>query len=129
MDTAALREKYAALEALRRARLSAPNDEPPIDALRALSRRFPGALRELERMPLPTIVARGEVLDEVLAGTRGEPLWSVAQRSYHDALARALAGAPSPERGKERLTVWATARVAEALAIDVATCRALLFPW
>jgi len=128
VTVAELHEKYAALEALRVARRAAPTGPPPLDELRALARRFPGALRELERLSLAEISARKEQLAEVLAGVP-EPLWAAAQRRYHDELRAALTGRPLAPRGRGGLTAWATARVAGALGLEHRACRALLFPW
>lgn len=80
-------------------------------------------------MPFALLVARRESLVGVLTRGEEEPLWSTAQRRYHAELRAAIGGAGGATRGKERLTVWATHRVATALDLDIASCRALLFPW
>jgi hypothetical protein len=147
VDVAELRVKYVEIVRLRVARREDPNGAPPIVAIRQLARRFPGALRELERLPLAAALARQDELAHVLAGGT-EPLWSIAQRGYHDGLRAALAEKRAAFAASERtsgksdhtpvmrvplpggkLTSWVVAEVARGMGIDVSTCRALLFPW
>ncbi len=65
-----LREKYLAIRALRRAReqdlVVSRAHAPPRDELRALSRRFPGALAELDRLPPEILDARIASLDRAI---------------------------------------------------------------
>ncbi len=134
MEIWELREKYATLEALRvarRAHTPGSRSEVPREALRALAARFPGALRELERLPLALITARHAELAEVARGLAPEPLWAEAQRRYHRTLRRALAvNRAAPRRSPAgRLGLWAVQQVAESLEIELGACRALLFPW
>lgn len=90
MDVGELREKFVILEELRDARALDPRGDVPREALRALAHRFPGALREIERVPRDVLKARREALDRVLRG-EDEPRWAVAQRLFHAELRGALA--------------------------------------
>ncbi len=90
MDVEELREKFVILEELRDARALDPGGDVPREALRALAHRFPGALREIERVPREVLKARRETLDRVLRG-EDEPRWAVAQRRFHAELRGALA--------------------------------------
>ena len=90
VDVEELREKFVILEALRDARALDPRGEVPRLALRDLARRFPGALREIERVPRDVLKARREALDHVVRGN-DEPRWALAQRHFHAELRGALA--------------------------------------
>lgn len=90
MDLEELREKFVILEELRDARSLDPRGDVPRGALRALAHRFPGALREIERVPRDVLKARREALDRVARG-EDEPRWSIAQRLFHAELRGALA--------------------------------------
>jgi hypothetical protein len=89
VDVEELREKFVILEQLRDARALDPSGDVPREELRALALRFPGALREIERLPREVLRARREALDGVLRG-ESEPRWAVAQRIFHAELRGAL---------------------------------------
>lgn len=72
-------DKYTRLLRLR----SVADELPPRDELRSLARQFPGALRELDRLPLPTIEARLRELERVLDEGSEPALWMRLQVSYH----------------------------------------------
>jgi hypothetical protein len=72
-------DKYTRLLRLR----SVADVLPPRDELRSLARQFPGALRELDRLPLPLIEARLRELEQVLAEGCEPALWMRLQVSYH----------------------------------------------
>lgn len=72
-------DKYTRLLRLR----SVADALPPRAELRSLARQFPGALRELDRLPLPLIEARLRELEQVLAEGREPALWMRLQVSYH----------------------------------------------
>lgn len=76
-----LREKYAEILALRDAH--ARGEDPPDvkSRMRALASRFPGALRELDRLPRDAILAKLVALDAV----RDEALapWMVVIDRHH----------------------------------------------
>lgn len=153
MDVTELREKYTSLERLRRARRLEPERAPPLDEIRALAHRFPGALRELERLPLEVVIERGRELDNVLVGAAQEPLWAMAQRCFHAQLRGALevkrgllqpgvtpafpqdaepfllCAAEVARPPGRKLTTWIIRRVAEELGVHQEECRRLLFPW
>jgi hypothetical protein len=146
VDVAELRVKYVEIVRLRVARREDPTGVPPLVEIRALARRFPGALRDLERLPLATALARRDELDHVLSSGATEPPWSRAQRGYHGRLRDALAKkravvAPTERKSVEsentlvlpvprgKLTTLVVAEVARGMGIDVSTCRGLLFPW
>lgn len=87
-DLVALARKYRTLAELRRAahRCTALDARP---ALRALSAEFPGALRELDRLPIEDIEARIEAVDA--AAHAGAPAqWMEWMLAYHEAMRAAL---------------------------------------
>ncbi|MBL9112942.1 MAG: hypothetical protein JNM74_26885 [Myxococcales bacterium] len=141
MTLADLIEKHASMLALRARRAEAPDAPPPRDELRALAERFPGALRELERLPPETLRGRMEELEETRCAGAPLPTWAKAQRAYHVALREALV-ARAGRRGAERpstrrpggeargsMVEWAIARAAAEVGLTNEGCRALLFPW
>jgi uncharacterized protein YjiS (DUF1127 family) len=76
---ARLRDKYQALRALRVTRVEiAPRAE-----MSALAAAFPGALRELDRVPLPLIEQRLASLQAVVEGREPERTWMTLQIAYH----------------------------------------------
>lgn len=82
-----LREKYLRMRALREAR---PHGEPDREELRALSRRWPGALAEIDRLPPEVLDERIASLDAAIAG--GEtPLFARVWLLVHRRLRGALA--------------------------------------
>jgi AcrR family transcriptional regulator len=142
MTFADLIEKYATILALRARREEAPEAPPPREELRALAERFPGALRELERLPPETVRRRMAELDQALRAGEEPPTWAFAQRSYHVALREALdarARRRDPERawaapgpadpGRGPMVTWAIERAATELGLTTGGCRALVFPW
>jgi len=148
VDVAELRVKYVEIVRLRVARREDPTGVPPVVEIRQLARRFPGSLRDLERLPLATALARRDELDHVLSSGATEPLWSRAQRGYHGRLREALAEKRAALRGPternsaksenalvfrpppaRKLSTSVVAEVARGMGIDVSTCRGLLFPW
>src|SRR5262249_43294414 len=62
-----LAHKYRVLAALRRAK-ACGQPEPPRSVFRELAREFPGALSELDRLPLDEIDGRARALDDARAG-------------------------------------------------------------
>lgn len=82
----ALLGKYQAMRALRIAEhATAPRAE-----LLALASAFPGALRELDRLPLEQIEARMRALEHVLATGRAPDAWMELQSAYHGFMRAAL---------------------------------------
>ena len=87
---AALADKYLALASLRRAH----HHDATVasrDTLRALAREHPGALRELDAMPLETLDARALALAAVAAGTAPVAPWMDWCLGYHSLMRAALA--------------------------------------
>jgi hypothetical protein len=86
-----LREKYGEIHALRveHARGDAADPRP---RMRALARRFPGALRELDELPMELIEARLQAIEAALA--HGPPFaswpWIALQVHYHARMRAAL---------------------------------------
>lgn len=102
-----LREKYAELRALR----TDASGADPTRRMRALAARFPGALREIDALPLETIDARLRALDAVLAGAP-EAEWMRIAAAFHVAMRAALDRRRAGSLGRAptgRLTdlVWA----------------------
>jgi hypothetical protein len=92
----ALREKYERLLALRvvheRAKRDASFVEPdPRPEMSAIARAWPGALRELDELPLDEIRARIASLDEAWADRAHVEPWMVAQDAFHRLARGALA--------------------------------------
>jgi hypothetical protein len=95
-DLAALREKYETMLALRalheRARTEPGFAEPnPRPAMVVLAGRFPGALRELDELPLGTIRARLADLAEAEREPSRIAPWMTAQAAFHRLTRGALA--------------------------------------
>jgi hypothetical protein len=98
---AELRTKYEEILRLRLAHGS--TDEPdPRAAMAALAREFPGALREIDELPLDELRAR---IDAIVATERGAaPLpWMLATARYH-ALTRGALCAKSWLAGRKEVT-------------------------
>jgi hypothetical protein len=77
-----LRTKY---EEMRRLRLAheAGDPEPPREAMAALAARFPGALREIDELPLAEIHARIASLGNAEAGRINVTMWMEATSLFH----------------------------------------------
>lgn len=84
-----LAEKYRELLRLRTTMLDA-DPEAVRSAMRHLSRRFPGCLRELHSLPLAVLEARKDVVDRMVAGGVGEA-WVEWMVAYHGRLRALLA--------------------------------------
>ena len=82
----ALRNKYVEMLRMRQ-------DEAPIsrrEDMQRLAERFPGALREIDELPLEHIEERIAVLDRVIAGELELPDWARFLARYHGWLRAAL---------------------------------------
>lgn len=117
-DVRGLREKYETMLALRvvheRARADPSFVEPdPRRVMAALAARFPGALREIDELPMETIRAR---IGELAAAESGDAVapWMIAQTSFH----RLARGALAAKR-------WLGKRRATSSAVDGAFARAI----
>jgi hypothetical protein len=81
-----LLDKYRRLHRLR----TEPAVLAPREELRRLARRWPGSLRELDRLPLEALEARVGALEAVLEGGREVEGWMRLQVSYHGFMRAAL---------------------------------------
>ena len=118
-DLRALRDKYEQMLSLRQLHARAKEEpdfvEPdPRPAMAALARRFPGALREIDELPIADIESRITQLSAAEHDPSGLAPWMAAQAGFHRlargalAVKRWLAGrTPTPELDRE---------LAEALA-------------
>ncbi|MBX3231681.1 MAG: hypothetical protein KIT84_23360 [Labilithrix sp.] len=78
----ALRDKYERMRALREAHARA--DEPdPRPALQRLAAEFPGALRELDRLPIDEIAHRILALRAAEADPARIEGWMIAEHTFH----------------------------------------------
>ena len=79
-----LRQLLAKYEEIQRLRVleESPNPGDPKAAMRHLAERFPGALRELDRLPMSDVEARIAALRRALSGAEA-PHWAPAQSLYH----------------------------------------------
>lgn len=152
-NPAALLEKYVEMLALRT--LDAEDAlADPKPRMRALATRFPGALREIDELPLETIQSRIRSLEKTTQ-ERGEPAeWMLAMARFHDAMREVLAIkriigrrklTPALRKKAERIAKgWAIERiskppngrlvdlvferVAAEMKITTKRARALVFP-
>lgn len=127
----ALARKYRALAALREAHA---RGEPTADraTLRALAGEFPGALRELDRLPLEVIRARAAALEAAARGGVVEP-WMAWLDAWHRILVAALAVRAGHDRGAavddaraEAIALDASARA--GIEVDARFVRAAIAP-
>jgi hypothetical protein len=119
----ALARKYALMLRLRTEALT---DSHMRSQMRALAREFPGALRELDALPLEVIQHR---LDEVSSCELPRP-WMIATWHYHQALAVLLAAkVVAQPRGSTVGPVVdvATESVAERMGISTDEADDLIF--
>lgn len=85
-DVADLARKYRCIAELRRARAESPAFDPPLGSL---AKEFPGALRELDALPLEVIEARRAALEAAQHSGAIEP-WMEWMAAYHALLRAAL---------------------------------------
>ncbi|HJL18482.1 MAG TPA: hypothetical protein RMH99_22650 [Sandaracinaceae bacterium LLY-WYZ-13_1] len=119
----ALRAKYVELRALRRAH-DAGDPADPRARMRAVARRFPGALREIDELPIEAIEARIAALDRALAGAE-PPAWAAPLSAYHGwmRVALRLKRELAPRRDPDEATAWLRR---QALAPDEPALEALV---
>lgn len=128
-----LAEKYETLGEMRRS--DARGEPHREDAFyRRLAARFPGALKELDRLPLDEIDRRAAELGEAARSGAVAP-WMRAALAYHAALREMLAAKRRGERveacegtngARCSMVAVAAARAAEAGGIDAADVRRLM---
>ncbi len=85
----ALREKYREIRRLREQDAAGSCADPKPD-MAALAQRFPGALRELDRLPMPELAQRLCALDAVLERGAPVPDWVPLQIGYHGCMRAVL---------------------------------------
>ncbi|NUQ77270.1 MAG: hypothetical protein HUU21_27355 [Polyangiaceae bacterium] len=133
-DLEALARKYKILGELRKARARGEGVAPR-NVLRDLAGEFPGALNELDTLPLDEIERRAERLAAALAGEPPEP-WMAWLATYHALFRAALsikalsarARPLSPERARDLLEK-AQSRAGEAAPlVDEMFVRAIANP-
>jgi len=88
VELEALRRKYAEIQRLRllheRAKSDASFVEPaPGAAMAALAREFPGALREIDRLPIEMLAERLVAIDVAIADPERVTPWMRASWSFH----------------------------------------------
>jgi hypothetical protein len=113
----ALRDKYQTLRALR----LQTHEVAPRAELAALAARFPGALRELDRLPLDVIEARLGAIDAVVRGAAEPQSWMRLQVAYHGFMRaalriRRLLAAAEARAGQDAITYLA--RIGYTPALD-----------
>ena len=85
----ALRDKYLEIKRLRD-EAAAGLDVDPKREMAELARRFPGALRECDELPIDEIERRLALLERVVAQREPAPEWALLQISYHGWMRAAL---------------------------------------
>lgn len=121
---AALREKYAEIRRLREEDAAGGGGDPR-PAMRALARRFPGALRELDELTTEELGDREAALARA-AAEGALPPWGRAQLALHGWLRLALA--VRRRVGKARTLDEARARLARGEVHGAAPARPALVP-
>lgn len=81
-SVAGLRDKYVEIKRLRDA-AAAGQPNAPRAVLAALARRFPGALRELDQLPMEDIERRLNALQVLVREGGDVPQWVALQVGYH----------------------------------------------
>lgn len=120
---ASLLEKYREMLRLRLADRDGTLADPR-PAMRALAARFPGALREIDEIPLEALIARIDELDRA----PGAAPWMRAHARYHELL-RAKLAAKSERAPGGRLVAVVIAEIATEHGATPDDIRALVFPW
>ena len=128
--------KYETLVTLRRERIEG-KPIPTRTFFRALCAEFPGALKELDRLPQSLLEQRHQELTAALGEHHGSatcvavPLWAGVTVAYHRSLRGGLASVTSEsrERAPGRRVARAVEHVAYTLELDKELVQQLLFPW
>lgn len=129
LTLADLARKYRVMVALR-ARHERDGDVAPRDELRALATEFPSALRELDRLPMETLVERARAVDDAARDPRLCTPWMRWMLAWHGLMAATLATRRAFGRDRSvtydrALTLAARASRASGLAVDVAFVQAV----
>ena len=85
----ALRDKYLEIKRLRDEDAAGIAHDPKLE-MAELARRFPGALRECDELPMEEIERRLAALEEAVAGRAPAPQWVALQIGYHGWMRAAL---------------------------------------
>jgi hypothetical protein len=102
----------------------------PRPAMRALAARFPGALRELDRLTMAEIERRLAHLRDVKRAVTDEAPWVALVARFHRLMRdelRGMGGRPLP-RG-HRTSAFIIETLAAESETSVESIRALLMPW
>jgi hypothetical protein len=78
----ALRDKYLEIKRLRDEHAAGLAHDPKLE-MAELARRFPGALRECDELPMAEIERRLAVLEDAVAQRAPAPQWAALQIGYH----------------------------------------------
>jgi hypothetical protein len=122
-DLADLLGKYEAIVRLRR-----HEEEAPVTAMRALARRFPGSLRELDEMPLTILESKLRELATLAVELSAElpprlPDWASAQLRFHALVRGALVAKrfvrEAPDASADHLKKWTDDPEAHAWASEL----------
>lgn len=109
----ALRDKYREIKRLRDEHAAGSEVEPRA-AMAELARRFPGALRELDELPMRDIEQRLAALESAIAARTEAPAWASLQIAYHGWMRAALR--------VKRLAAGRRAAHAEAVLRELSHC-------
>jgi hypothetical protein len=123
--------KYETILALRDAR-AAGGGVASRAALRAFAGEFPGALRELDRLPRALIEERLDTLDAVVRCAVAAAPWVDWMCAWHEHLRAALAeksALQSARPGAARLTDRTLDALARRFNVERAVIRAALLPY
>lgn len=126
-----LARKYETILALRDAR-AAGGGVASRAALQSLAAEFPGALRELDRLPRAVIEERLGALAAVVRGESGAAPWMDWMCAWHEHLRVALGQKRAQGRsrtGAGRLSDQALDALARHFKVERATIRAELLPY
>ncbi len=86
---ASLRDKYVEMRRLRLDDVAGAAADPK-RAMARLAERFPGALREIDELPLDVIDARIDALTDVVERAVDPPRWAILFVAYHGWMRAAL---------------------------------------
>lgn len=110
-----LRDKYATMLAMRRDHDAGTEDASDVRRQMAeLAAQFPGALREIDELPMDDLEQRVAALDAAIAGDRAVEPWMRATARFH-ALARGALCAKRWLGGRRRIDVDTERAFAAAL--------------
>lgn len=127
----ALRGKYQRMREMRRAHDDGTEQDPRVQ-MRALATEFPGALRELDELPLTTIEQRIAQLSDAIERDLPPTSWMIWMVDYHAQLRLALhqkrVGAPLSKPAGTRLNSWVFEQLAERYGVLATDVEAQLFP-